>query len=104
MNARNDRDCAKKRTYGVRKLARAHILLHADEGKKDKEIAAALHVGRATVERIRKRFVEGNVARALSEDPRPGKAPKLDAKGEAIESPRRAVRRRWDEPPGLCNY
>ena len=73
----------KKGTHGSRTLARAHILLHADEGKTDGAIAAALHVGRATVERIRKRFVAGNVARALTEDPRPGQAPKLDAKGEA---------------------
>jgi len=73
----------KKGTIGARKLARAHILLHADEGKTDQAIALALHVGRATVERTRKRFVEGNVPRALNEDPRPGKARKLDAKGEA---------------------
>lgn len=73
----------KKGTHGARTVARAPILLHADEGKTDGEIAAALHVGRATVERIRKRFVTGNVARALTEDPRPGQAHKLDAKGEA---------------------
>ena len=40
----------------ARKLARARILLLADEGKTDEEIAAALHVHRVTVERIRRRF------------------------------------------------
>jgi transposase len=73
----------KKGTTSARKIARAQILLHADEGKTDAQIAVALHVGRATVERIRKRFVEGNLPRALHEDPRPGKAGKLDAKGAA---------------------
>ena len=41
----------------ARKMKRAQILLLADEGKKDETIAEMLHVGRATVERIRKRFV-----------------------------------------------
>ena len=73
----------KKGTVAARKLSRAHILLLADEGRTDDEIAAALHVGSATVERIRKRFVEEGVDAALSERPRPGKTPLLDAKQEA---------------------
>ena len=68
----------------ARKLARARILLLADEGSTDEAIAAALHVHRATVERIRQRFVQGGVERALSEKPRPGGGPKLDAKQEAF--------------------
>jgi transposase len=36
------------------------------------------------VERTRKRFVEGNLARALNEDPRPGREPKLNDKQEAF--------------------
>jgi transposase len=67
----------------ARKLTRARILLRADEGGTDREIAAALHVHAATVERTRRRFVEGGVERALSEAPRPGGRPKLDGKGEA---------------------
>jgi hypothetical protein len=35
------------------------------------------------VERLRKRFVEGGLERALHEDPRPGAAPKLDGKQQA---------------------
>ena len=73
----------KKGTLAARKLARAHILLLADEGQRDEAIAAALHVGRATVGRVRQRFVEEGVEAALSERPRPGKAPLLDAKQEA---------------------
>lgn len=67
----------------ARVLRRAHILLHADEGRTDKEIAAALHVGRATIERIRQRLVTGNLEYALREDSRPGGKRKLDARQEA---------------------
>jgi len=77
-------DLIQKGTLGARKFKRAHILLHADEGATDKEIAASLHVGRATVERTRKRFVAGNLERALNEDPRPGGRLKLNAKQEAF--------------------
>jgi transposase len=76
-------DLVKKGRAPARKLNRAHILLQAHDGAADEAIAASLHVGRATVERIRKRFVEGNLARALNEDHRTGPAPKLDDKQEA---------------------
>ena len=68
----------------ARKLKRAQILLLADEGRKDEAIAAVLHVGRATVERIRKRFVLEGLEAALSERPRPGGQRKLGPKGEAV--------------------
>lgn len=42
-----------------------------------------MHIGRRTVERVRQRFVEEGVDAALSERPRPGKSPLLDAKQEA---------------------
>jgi transposase len=67
----------------ARKLTRARILLLADEGGTDEAIAAALHVHRATAERSRRRFVEGGLERALSDEPRPGGRPKLDGRGEA---------------------
>jgi transposase len=41
-----------------------------------------LNVGRATVERLRQRFVEGSLE-CLHDKPRPGAAPKLNEKGEA---------------------
>jgi transposase len=63
-------------------VTRARILLKAAEGAEDSAIAAALVVGRATVERTRQRFVEAGLA-ALEERPRPGKQPKLDAKAQA---------------------
>ena len=48
----------KKGKIAARQFTRAHILLQADAEGSDKAIAAALHIGIATVERIRKRCVE----------------------------------------------
>jgi transposase len=76
-------DLVRKGKVAARKLTRAHILLQADENVTDQAIADALHVGRATVERVRKRFVEGGVEAALTERPRPGGKHKLDGKAEA---------------------
>jgi transposase len=67
----------------ARKMKRAQTLLKADQGATDAEITAALGVSRPCVERLRKRFVEGGLARALSEAPRPGQPPKLDGKQQA---------------------
>src|SRR5262249_23931166 len=69
-------------THATRKVTRARILLKAAEGWEDNTIAAALSVGRATVERLRQRFVEEGLG-ALEERPRPGAQSKLDAKAEA---------------------
>ena len=73
----------KKGTIAARKLTRAHILRLADEGKPDADIVAALGLGLSTVERTRKKYVEGGLEYALNERPRPGVKPKLDEKQEA---------------------
>src|ERR1700716_2542402 len=57
-----------KRKRAARKLKRPQILLAADAGRSDEEIARAVAVG--AVYRTKRRFVEGNLERALSEDPR----------------------------------
>jgi transposase len=69
-------------THATRKVTRARILLNAAEGAPDRAIAAALSVGRATIERTRQRFVEEGLA-ALEERPRPGTQPKLDTQAAA---------------------
>jgi transposase len=74
----------RKGTLKARQFKRALILLNADEGLTDPQIMAAVKVSRPTVERIRKRFVEGGLDKALNEDPRPGKQRKLDGRGEAL--------------------
>lgn len=76
-------ELTRKGTVRARKMKRALILLQADEGATDPEIMAAVRVSRPTVERIRKRFVEGGLERALNEDPRPGQKRKLNGREEA---------------------
>src|ERR1700685_2970499 len=68
----------------ARKLKRAQILLAADAGCSDDEIARTVGAGGSTVYRTKRRFVEGNLERALSEDPRPGAERKLTGKEEAL--------------------
>jgi transposase len=67
----------------ARKFKRAMVLLKADEGLTDPQIMAALNISRPCVERLRKRFVEGGLERALNEAPRPGQRRKLDGRAEA---------------------
>lgn len=67
----------------ARTMKRAQILLKADEGMKDADIMSGLNTSRPTVERIRKRFVEGGVEKGLYDDPRPGSKMKLDGRAEA---------------------
>jgi transposase len=68
---------------GARQLKRAHMLLLAAEGKRDREIAQALHASLQTVRNIRKKYAEGGLETALPDRPRPGGARKLNPKGEA---------------------
>ena len=57
-------------TQKVREVKRAQVLLKADDGWTDIQIADALTVGRATVERIRKRYAEQGLAAALHDKKR----------------------------------
>jgi transposase len=74
----------KRGKLSARRLNRIHILLQAADSADDKTIASSLHIGTATVARIRQRFVEGGVKHALTEDHRPGGKRKLDDKHEAF--------------------
>jgi len=67
----------------ARVLTRARILLLSDQGWDDQKVADALQIGRATVERIRRRAVRESVGTALVDRPRPGSERKLNAKQEA---------------------
>ena len=68
----------------ARKIARAHMLLHAAEGLSDEEIADMLRVGCSTIHRTRQRFVEEGLGPALSERRRASGRPKLAGKQEAF--------------------
>jgi transposase len=70
--------------HAARKLKRAQILLAADTGVPDETIAQSLGVGGSTVYRTKRRFVEGNLEKALSEEPRPGAKRKLTGPEEAL--------------------
>ena len=68
----------------ARKLTRARVLLKADEDWTDAAISDALDVGTATVERVRKRFVEwGGIQAIERRKPRRRYERKLDGEGEA---------------------
>jgi len=70
--------------HAARRLKRAQILLAADAGASDEEIARSVGVGGSTVYRTKRRFVLGNLEAALREEPRPGAARKLSGKEEAL--------------------
>jgi transposase len=70
--------------HAVRKVKRAQILLAADTGASDEEIATSLGVGGSTVYRTKRRFVLGNLELALREEARPGAERKLSGKEEAL--------------------
>ena len=67
--------------HPARKIKRAQILLAADAGIDDE---ASVAVSGSTVYRTKRRFVEGNLEAALSEEPRPGASRKLSGQEEAI--------------------
>ncbi|GAC1407280.1 MAG: hypothetical protein NVSMB49_27160 [Ktedonobacteraceae bacterium] len=76
-------DLLKVGEHSARSIARGYILLLASQGKSDDEIAQTLEVGRATVQRVRKRYCQKGLEHALTELPRPGAKPRLAGKQEA---------------------
>ena len=85
----------------AQKLAHARILLKADAAPggpawTDERIAEAVEVSRATVERVRQRFVEQGLEASLGRKPqdRPSRERKLDGRAEA-----RLIALACSEPP-----
>ena len=76
-------DITRRGKSSARKVKRSLILCKADEGVTDQQVAEALKVGPSTVSRVRQRFVEGGLERALNDRPRPGQRRKLNGKQEA---------------------
>jgi len=68
--------------HSARKFTRARILLKAEVGLRDEDIARELGTCVPTIERTRKRFAELRLG-ALDERPRPGRKPMLNEKSEA---------------------
>ena len=67
----------------ARKLTRVRVLLKADEGDTDREIADAVDTSLGTVERVRRRFCTAGLDAALSDRPQPSRPQKRKIDGEA---------------------
>jgi len=78
-------DLAKRQRVSALKRQRALIVLRADDDLTDAEIAEELEVGRATVERVRRRCVERGIAAALDRKTQenPSRPRKFDGASEA---------------------
>ena len=70
----------RKGKKNARSLTRARILLLANKGKGDTEIANILGIGRSTALRIRKRYLEEGLQSALVDKPRSGQPEKYSEK------------------------
>ncbi|MGA3400086.1 MAG: hypothetical protein ABSC95_12775, partial [Acetobacteraceae bacterium] len=66
--------------HAVRKLKWAQILLAAAAGVSDEAIGTSVAVGGCMVYRTKRRFVEGNLELAASEEARPGAARRSTAR------------------------
>jgi len=85
----------RERVSGLKRM-RAQILLKADDGLTDEEIADELDVALVTVERVRKRCCERGIAASLDRKRQevPSRPRKLDGASEA-----QLVRLACSEPP-----
>lgn len=70
----------KKGKKNARSLTRARILLLANQGKGNTEIAKILGISRSTALSIRKRYLKEGLQSALLDKPRPGQPEKYNEK------------------------
>lgn len=68
----------------LRQRNRVQILLRADAGETDADIADDLGISAQTAANVRKRFVVAGLDAALTEKPRSGGPARLDGKAEAV--------------------
>ena len=73
----------RKGKAGARVIRRAHVLLLANEGKADGEIASTARCCAATVQNTRQKFSEEGLDKALNEKDRSGRPEKLQGKAKA---------------------
>lgn len=83
-----------------RQYRRIQTLLLLDQGQSIRATAEAVMGYRREVSRIAKRYLSGGIAHALSDNPRPAPAPKLDSAQQAaivamVCGPAPAGRSRW---------
>ena len=76
-------DLTSKGIISARTMTRARVLQLLDEGWAPSDVPAAVGCGESTVRRVRRRYEEGGLERALTDAPRPGHAKVLSDKQEA---------------------
>jgi transposase len=67
----------------ARVQTRARILLLAEQGMSDVQVAQALLTSSTNVQRTRQRFCQKGFERALYDEPRPGRPPRISGEVEA---------------------
>lgn len=77
-------DRFQRREGSARQQRRVQVLLLADEGCTDEEIAEEVGIHTSSIERLRKRACEEGWESALQERARSGRPPLLDGKQEAV--------------------
>jgi transposase len=80
---RQDLEARRSGLLTLRQRNRVEVLLRADAGETDAEIAHHLGIATNTVANVRRRFAEEGPEAAAGERPRRGAPPKLDGKQEA---------------------
>jgi transposase len=77
-------DRLEREALNGRRRRHYQILLLADAGRTDEQIALTTGASRSTVERTRRRFAREGLEAALTDKPRSGAPAKLDGKQEAM--------------------
>src|SRR6266516_7639883 len=84
------------------RIAYARILLLADEGHDDEDIASALEISARTVGRVRKRLVTEGFLAAVDHKPQPPRPDKVKIKGNVEQE---LIRVACSDPPeGHCHW
>lgn len=86
----------------ARRIAHARILLLADKGHDDEDIASALEISARTVGRVRKRLVTEGFLAAVDPKPQPPRPDKVKIKGDVEQE---LIRVACSDPPqGRCHW
>lgn len=86
----------------ARRIAHARILLLADQGHDDEDIAQALTISSRTVHRVRKRLVTEGFLAAIDPKPQPPRPDKIKIKGNVEQE---LIRVACSDPPqGRCHW
>lgn len=91
-----------KSRVAARRIAHARILLLADAGHDDEDIASTLEVSSRTVCRVRKRLVTEGFLAALDHKPQPPRPDKVKIKGDVEQELIRVAC--TDPPEGRCRW